>query len=400
MSQHSKYLTTNDRYNFLIDRLQTTIRYCLSQDSYGDFFKSRLKNGEYYKRPLHNVGEYLEIRFKAGFIFIEIKTTQFNMNRFLRKRYENQYQIKYSRIILEQGDNALPFQLRAHLKAGGVSISKIREMGMNAYRDYVEVCKKEAVNHIKEFFNFNLKYEPEWCLGAVEINFDIETPGELQLAKLKNIKRRFNELLHEREHSCYESGGKISKISIAPSKFTTWGAAGDKSVASLKGKNLSEKCSVKLYAKHIQVIGGINRMEITFDEYKSFKYHLGGNKISGQNDFVDKINVLAGVAYNIALPLLNVKSKYSEKQKMKMLREACRSLCGNKYWYDIYETLVNEKCIHTGGNCSNHKGMIPVVRRLVGTMFRPKKGIRGVYVINWNWLLKQRKTGPAVVRQP
>lgn len=396
MSRNPQYLNKGDRYNFLIDRIQTTLRLNFNREEYWKFFKKlNFSTRGTFVRQIGENNEKIKIRLSGEFIFVEINIRHFNFNKALFYFYQEKFKEIAIRSKYKFGENVIPHDLRVGLSKKGLTISDIRQQGYELFFDYVEKLKHDMISFIAS--TVGLRRSPKWIvwtLDVTEIHQDIITQPEVELAHDAAITRRFSEVVDKVVKDCeFTNSGLSARVNSKPLVNQTWASMGDKEPKMFVGYCNSTKSHLKLYLKESGRFGAINRLESTY-EGSSIYHNLGRKTIVDEADFIQKINTLAELSFPKQYTLLSEVSNYSKKKKLRLLKTACRNNCGFKYWEPIYLQLRTKGSIHTGGNACSLKGIIPVVRRLANEekLFVRKGGLRcGVYVVDWNWVLNSHK---------
>lgn len=394
-----KYLSNKEEFDYLIDHCKVTLRTSFDAQKYANRFNKISFNSDgtyqlFYKEQSWVFKIWQKTKTvnhqTYGTYFVELDINfNFNteINRFYKKTYcEREFRSHF--VNGKNADNVLCSELRLFLKREAVMVSGMRSKGYELFFkrqiEAVEFFKAQILSILSvkvdsEYF--------EWTLREVEICYDIVSLPDIELARKKTIRKNFiGEVDTLEKDVVFTNNGKVSRVPTTFYNHDSWGASGDRETAMLVGRFRSDKSSLKIYKKEAGKFGSVNRLERRFGAHSTFKKHLGGNRISGREDFKRKISILAAHTFRSAYNVLSVENPSLRKGNNNVLKEACRKHCGNKYWDIIYRKLKIDGTIYTGGVGAVDKRIIPVVRKAEAVGLLKRKS-PGVYIANWKWLL-------------
>lgn len=409
MSKPRQYLSTNDKFNFLIDNSLTMFQIKLDANEGSAFERLPFTSRGYYRHSIIDGAEELTVKKLKHMYLIQVRVN-YNFNRNLRNHYKEILGLKRLRSSYGWGDNVIPSEIRILLEANEIGIPEVRQEGFRLYFDYCNRVKTAMAEWLEK--NHNIAWPVCWVsqyLQMIEIDWDILTLPEITLAEDFTIKRRFNEVADGILKKCkFSDNGKSARIILNNPKHNkltdAWESANEKEPKMLVGWIRSDGSRIRLYVKEWGNQAAINRMERRFEGRNCLIKHIRKNTIVDDSDFLTKINLLAEASFPINYQILSVKSYFSSKQKLKLLRQALRRH-GGKYFHEMYRAIIAKGTIHSGGKST--ASLRAMARRVVllnrhGIIFKRKSS--GIYDVNWDWVLAvgkkkiivpQRKPSPA-----
>jgi len=379
------YLTTSDRYNFLVDNIRINF-YGTAQFKY---HRPKLdEKGIAYSdipRKIKVDGRVIVLSKKGIDILIR-HSSSFNANTFLRYHLMSLFKVSRDMSTYEYHTNVIPYELRLKAKENGFSVSKLRDIVYEEiYRQILET-KKWLKMELKAF-DINVE-DFDTSIYCIEIDFDIITPPNEHLNKNEHIMTNFNNAVKKIITGQYVSdkGETILKIN------TVAGVTSDTEPDRLTGC-LLDKSTIKIYYKATYPLASINRAERSFYR-KQVKLYTdsGSNVFNSKQELIDMITKLGHVTFDEFYPILSVPSHYSDEEQVNIAKQFIKNLYGY-LWEEAFEALLGGKySIHTGIKGKAPKKLAEKTRSIyrdAPDTLLVKKSC-GVYTLNWTWILSKK----------
>lgn len=408
MSARKHFISPDDRYEFLLDRVFLTVTTTIKKQCKLGLEHFKFNTNGVWKKKLGRSGYLMRVTWHGPVLVISIGI-RWNANRELRKYYKRKLGIRrYSKIKLENDDNVLPAELRMELMRRNITLAKARVIALGLLRrrisGVVDKAKKELVNSLaeiagKEFPEERTQYYAEKIYdlsfglspNVIEINYDILTTHDVAITRNAKVISRFNTVVDRYRHSDISEG--YSKILKGPGAAD---GAGKKEIPYLIGWH-DDGSVQKIYVKHWSEFGTLTRVERAFKK-KNIEKALSYSNSSlrryceGFSEFESLINFLAEKTFKKNRDILNCSIDHSDKDRRRILKDLCFTHFRDSHLI-AYEYLKK----YGGINTSLLKGSCPRkvanrARELAKNriFLRRKKRPKGFVVPDWNWILNRR----------
>ncbi len=392
MSRNYKHLTEGDRHNFLIDKVDVCffLYYPVSVQQLTGQVKASTHKIEGVKKKIN-------IRpTRGGFNITSMYS--FNINVALRKYFAEQFGIKRFNSVYSHSSNYIPSKLRIALKESGVSLSAAREVGYKLFFEEMDRVRNLIASTLQAEFDLG-EHETEriqgmsFSLWHVEVDFDLSTPPNQNLASDENIRANFSKIASELSIYRYRNDlGQKELVESDANKIASIEMKdGDKSGICCEGF-YQDGSRFKLYLKEIGRLASINRFERIFKKRDLMRWLKRRRTVVSLGDFRQKMAILGHVTFEGVYGVLSTESEYTDDGLKQIVKSYCQELYGPLWELAFQKLLISPKTIYTGNAGGCDRRLVAKTRQLAreGYFVRLKNGKPGRYVLNWEWIRKQR----------
>ncbi len=380
MSRSWKYLCSADKFNYFLDHFNGKI-YSVFPQGFKKYFDHIPFNSEglYFAKdcPL----KHTTIRRRKD-VYVLNSRFSFEFNRELKNYYSTSLDKFRHPVVFCERDNVLYPELRKQLSENGIGIPEIRKQGFQLFDEHLTVIRKQFLDYAVELGIPFTDYNIRTAVHSIEVCHDVITPPGEDLSRSKTIRRRFrNETIewHQKQRS---SDGSYCTIGDSIE------SGGEKQPFELNGF-YTDGSRGKLYSKCEDTAGRVNRFERRFN-LKSLKKLGLGTSFIDTKCLRKKAHKLGLILFEPHYRILGVEPSYDTEKRMLLFQRCCRRLCR---WHsdDVFREIKIRGCIHTGRFSQTPRAVGDLARRLsnAGKLFRRKEGRRGIYVPDWNWIMKR-----------
>jgi len=378
------FLTQKEKHDFLMDNVVINVYATIdAQSNIDKLGKHKFRLSDKGKRiTTNNTTLYFT---KLGRNILVSKILSFNCNSFLRRHLMDLFDVSRIESTDEFHTNVIPPDLRLKAKEHSVSIAMLRTTACNQLYGQIENTKELLRAELKENFNIDAEIV-ETSIRSIEVNLDIITPPNEHLNRNEHVKASLNNIVDEVSCGHYISDEGECSLLMNSVEYEKSDKGKDKLVGYLL-----DGSKLKIYLKGTYRTASVNRVELTF--YKDqIKLHAGSTVFRTKQELMGIITTLGHVAFDGVYPALSKPSNYCDANKLEIAKQLIKTHY-NHLWEEACEALLSGTCsIHTG-----YKGKSPsrlaqktlsIYRDAPGTLLKKKN--KGVYVLNWVWILAKK----------
>lgn len=382
-----KFLTREDAHSFFIDKVTVQFFFLTCGGQSRRTKKLRWNKRNLIQEKVHFLDGTMTISKDDGTCKI-VGIKSFSLNKYIRELCCKKYDYPMLNIEIDAGSNVLPAKIRLMLKQDGISIATIRTEAIKWLMQEIQSTQEIFKEYLKEIYGFSQLNKESLSLQYAEIDYDLICDQNLS----KNKKILINLQHHAGLTEDFIFGNNPGDKALRHVTSTTNLVSDDKE--GINGRNTSTGMLFQSYLKEKSKYGHITRFECKFTSRDVIKKYHSGNSFSSYSELRDLFISLGRATFDFLYPILNETCHYTDENKLELAKEYCRVFYKQHYELAFKELCYGKKCVNTKGISPSPKCLAFKTRLLHRQkVFLKKKG-RGVYVLDWNWVLSNSKKFP------